>query len=106
MNRAVAKLSPKDEYKWETGRDLTLNRRTDYHPSDVAFNAKEEPYGGRVVCVDAKEYRECYTKRKIYEVKYGRNETDDGIKVPSLDEPPYTSFDEFNRCCGAKWVEM
>lgn len=109
VKRTVAKLSPKDEYKWETGRDLALNRLlygVDYHPSDVAIHAKVEPYEGRVVCVDAEEYRDCYTKGKIYEVKYGRIETDDGIKVPGLDVPPYTSFDEFNRCCGAKWVEI
>lgn len=109
VKRAVAKLSQKDDYKWETGRDLALNRLlygTDYHPSDVALKVKKELYEGRVVCVDVEGLGRFYTKGKIYEIKDGRIETDDGRKAPGLDVPPYTSFDEFARRCGAKWLEI
>lgn len=109
VKEAVAKLHPNDEYRWETGRDLALNRLiygTDYHPSEVALQKEEKPlYNGKVVCVDPCGFNcsNYYTVGKVYQFKDGFMLSDRGIKLPAI---PVHSFDEWATLSGSKWIEI
>lgn len=108
VKEATAKLHPNDEYRWETGRDLALNRLiygTDYHPLEVALPKKEKPlYNGKVVCVDLCGFN-CldYTVGKVYQFKDGSMLTDRGIELPAY---PVHSFKEWARHSNSKWIEI
>lgn len=108
VKEAMAKLHPNDEYMWETGRDLALNRLiygTDYHPSEVALQKEEKPlYNGKVVCVDLCGFN-CfdYTVGKVYQFEDGFMHSDRGIELPAN---PVHSFDEWVILSGSKWIEI
>lgn len=108
VKEAMAKLHPDDEYRWETGRDLALNRLiygTDYHPSEVALPEEEKPlYNGKVVCVDLCGFN-CldYTVGKVYQFKDGFMLSDRGIELPAN---PVHSFDEWATLSISKWLEI
>lgn len=108
VKEAMAKLHPNDDYRWETGRDLALNRLiygTDYHPSEVALPEEEKTlYNGKVVCVDLCGFN-CldYTVGKVYQFKDGSMLTDRGIELPAH---PVHSFNEWATLSGSKWIEI
>lgn len=108
VKEAMAKLHPNDEYMWEIGRDLALNRLiygTDYHPQEVAFQEEEKPlYNGKVVCVDLCGFN-CldYTVGKVYQFKDGVMLTNRGIELPAH---PVHSFKEWARHSVSKWIEI
>lgn len=111
VKEAIAKLHPDDEYMWETGRDLALNRLiygTDYHPSEVAFQEEEKPlYNGKVVCVDHNVLnQDDYTVGRIYQFRDGSIINDRGHEVPYYKESKVHSFDEWVRFSGSKWIEI
>ena len=106
VKRATAKLHPEDEYKWETGRDLALNRLlygTDYHPSEVAIHAEEPKYyNGKVVCVNNKGF-DFYTIGKIYEFVDGVAYDDEGSEFCTC---KITCFDAWRKTSNAEWLEI
>lgn len=110
VKRATAKLHPEDDYKWETGRNLALNRLlygTDYHPSEVAITPEEPKYyNGKVVCLDIglELFAKLYTVGKIYEFKDGIFLADNG-KLFS-ENKKYHNFEEFKKDSRAKWLEI
>ena len=111
VKEAMAKLHPSDEYRWETGRDLALNRLiygTDYHPSEVALPEEEKTlYNGRVVCVDHNgSNQEAYTVGRIYQFRDGSIINDIGDEVPYYEENKVHSFYEWERFSGSKWIEI
>lgn len=108
VKKAKARLHPNDEYKWEIGRDLALNRLlygTDYHPAEVKIEKKDEFYNGRVICVDIHNPANngLYTVGKTYQFADGRMICDDGSVIP-----PYgrcESFREWKKASGSSWIE-
>lgn len=111
VKEAMAKLHPDDEYRWETGRDLALNRLiygTDYHPQEVAFQEEEKPlYNGKVVCVDHNGLnQDAYTIGRIYQFRDGSVINDRGVEVPFYEWNKVRSFDEWARFSTSKWIEI
>lgn len=111
VKEAMARLHPDDEYRWETGRDLALNRLiygTDYHPSEVALPKKEKPlYNGKVVCVDHNNRnQDSYTIGRIYQFMDGSIVNDRGIEAPLCKADKVHSFDEWARFSLSKWIEI
>lgn len=111
IKEATAKLHPDDEYRWETGRDLALNRLiygTDYHPLEVALQKEEKPlYNGKVVCVaNNRDNQDIYTVGRIYQFRHGSIINDKGNEMPYFEEHKIHSFDEWVRFSGSKWIEV
>lgn len=91
IRRAVAKCSPDDEYKWETGRDLAFERLTE----------KNVGYNGRVVCVCANGTM--FKTGKLYEFIDGKIE-ENGVKYPAFEK--IESFEDWRRISAGKWLEI
>ena len=111
VKEAMAKLHSDDEYRWETGRDLALNRLiygTDYHPSEVALPEEEKTlYNGKVVCVDLNDSnKDDYTVGRIYQFREGSIINDRGHEIPYYEENKVRSFDEWARFSTSKWIEI
>ncbi len=111
VKEAMAKLHPDDEYRWETGRDLALNRLiygTDYHPLEVALRKEEEPlYNGKVVCVAHNGInQDAYTIGRIYQFRDGSIINDKGNEVPYFEAGKIHSFDEWVKYSASKWLEI
>lgn len=99
VKKAVAKCSPSDEYKWETGRKLALMRLLEEEKPE-----KKPLYNGKVVCTHL-----CgliiYTIGKIYEFKDGVSYDDDQNRM-SIDGKPVENFKEWIEYSQAKWLEI
>lgn len=110
VKEAVAKLHPDDEYRWETGRDLALNRLiygTDYHPTEVALTKEKPLYNGKVVCVDHNSSnQDAYTVGRIYQFRDGSIINDRGIEIPYCKENKVHSFDEWEKFSSSRWIEI
>lgn len=99
VKKAVAKCSPSDEYKWETGRKLALMRLLEEEKPE-----KKPLYNGKVVCVkNSMSNEHLYTVGKIYKFNEGHIVDDEG-DVVTFD--PVHSFEEWQRWSGSEWLEI
>lgn len=110
VKEAMAKLHPNDDYRWETGRDLALNRLlygTDYHPTEVALHKEKPLYNGKVVCVaNNRNDPNVYTVGRIYQFRDGSIINDRGNEIPQFEENKIHSFDEWRRFSSSMWLEI
>lgn len=99
VKKAVAKCSPSDEYKWETGQKLALMRLLEEEKPE------ENPlYNGKVVCTCC--CGAClYTVGKIYEFKNGVSYDDDQNRM-TINGKPVKNFKEWNEYSMATWLEI
>lgn len=101
VKKAVAKCSPSDEYKWETGRKLALMRLLEEDKPE------EKPlYNGKVVCVANRyEDEDAFTVGKIYQFVNGYFINDLGLKSPeSIKIRTFKEWANLGNC--SKWVEI
>lgn len=99
IKKAVAKCSPSDEYKWETGRDLALERLLKEDKPE-----EKPPYNGKVVCVRNSFGNErVYKVGKIYQFENGFIYGETEVQKP--DEPVH-DFEEWKKWSSSEWVEI
>lgn len=92
--------SPKDEYSMEEAIKVICERLT------MKPEEKEEPpklYNGKVVCVNADDNLDCYTRGKIYQFVDGYIRCDDGTRMPFT---PIHTFEEWEKWSCSKWIEV
>ena len=64
-------------------------------------------YNGKVVCIDLNDCNQSYyTVGKIYQFKDGVITCDNNFKVTHFDDSPFTSFEDFARLSGSKFIEI
>lgn len=91
----VAKCNPADEFDFNTGAKLALERLTNPEPE------KPKYYTGKVVCVSSNS--SYYTKGKVYEIKDGVGKDDEG---DAMTYKPVKSFEEFSQKMLSKFIEL
>ena len=91
----VARCNPADEFDFNTGAKLALERLINPEPE------KPKYYTGKVVCVTP--FTSFYTKGKVYEIKDGVGKNDEGNKMTNR---PVKSFAEFRQNMVSKFIEL
>jgi len=91
----VAKCNPADEFDFNIGAKLALERLINSEPE------KPKYYTGKVVCVSP--HTSFYTKGKIYEIKDGVGKDDTG---DTMTRRPVKSFGEFNQKMLSEFIEL
>jgi len=99
VRKGVAKCSPHDEYKWEIGRNLALERLLE------EYKPEEKPlYNGKVVCVRNSTANErIYKVGKIYQFENGYIYGENNVKKP---DNPVHSFEEWKDFSFSEWIEI
>ena len=102
VKRTVAKCHPDDEFDFEKGAKLAMNR---LYGADV-FKEKE-PYNGYVMCLsnNGGGNNALYTEGKVYKFENGYITCDDG-KVLSAKGTPVMSFEEWNEFSYSDFKEI
>jgi hypothetical protein len=100
VKEAKAVCSPDDEFNFNIGATIALERLTGYVHGQLESTLEETWYNGKVVCVDNVLNETLYTSGKIYEFKNGYMMNNDNINTR------FHNFKEFTSFTGSKFIEV
>lgn len=101
VKRTVAKCHPDDEFDFERGAKLAMNR---LYEAEVLKENKL--YNGYVLCVDNKYNKGLYTKGQVYKFENGVVKCNDGSIMYGFRDKPFMSFEDWKEFTSSEFKEI
>lgn len=101
VKRTVAKCHPDDEFDFERGAKLAMNR---LYEAEVLKENKL--YNGYVLCVDNKYNKGLYTKGQVYKFENGVVKCNDGSIMSGFRDKPFMSFEDWKEFTSSEFKEI